>query len=161
MKSARLLIATASLFLCGGIGHWVGGAHIASSISQLTFLTVIIACVAFLMKNELGGPSLATAILLSQLSTHILLGSSAGSDLRMLSSHTIFGFASYLMATRIERTLASFIRTIEYLFAIFLPHFESIKLNVEDGSLRIQERKYIFNSLDAKQGLQLRAPPLN
>jgi len=112
------------------------------------------------MKNELGGPSLATAILLSQLSTHILLGSSAGSDLQMLSSHTIFGFSSYLMATRIERTLASFIRTIEYLVAIFLPQFEGIKLNVEEVSLRIQERKYVFNSLDVKQGLQLRAPPL-
>jgi hypothetical protein len=161
MKSARLLIATASLFLCGGIGHWVGGAHIASSISQLTFLAVIIACVAFLMKNELGGPSLATAILLSQLSTHILLGSSAGSDLRMLSSHTIFGFASYLVTTRIESTLASFISTIEHLLEIFLPQIEVFKLSVKEVSLIIQERSHIYNSLLSKQSLQLRAPPLN
>jgi hypothetical protein len=161
MKSARLLIATVSLFLCGGIGHWVGGAHIASSISQLTFLAVTFICVAFLIKKELGGPSLATAILLSQLSTHVLLGSSAGSDLQMLASHTIFGFASYLMTTRIESTLASFIRTIEYLFAIFLPKFERIKLAVKEVTLRTQERIYIFNSLLSKQSLQLRAPPLN
>lgn len=113
------------------------------------------------MKNELGGPSLATAILLSQLSTHILLGSSAGSDLRMLSSHTIFGFASYLATTRIESTLASFISTIEYLLEIFLPHIEVFKLSVKEVSLIIQERSHIYNSLLIKQSLQLRAPPLN
>jgi len=113
------------------------------------------------MKNELGGPSLATAILLSQLSTHILLGSSAGSDLQMLSSHTIFGFASYLLTTRIESTLASFLMTIEYLLALFLPRFELFRVHVRVLSLRIQERTYIFNSLFFKQSLQLRAPPLN
>ena len=119
------------------------------------------ACVAFLIKKELGGPSLATAILLSQLSTHMLLGSSAGSDMQMLGSHTIFGCASYLMITRIESTLASFIRTIEYLFTLFLPKFKVINLIVIKVSLRIQEKSYVFNSLVAHRSLQLRAPPIN
>ena len=121
----------------------------------MTFLIV-----SRLLKEELGGPGLALAVLIAQFSTHFLFAPSADSESLMLFSHIFFGIISYLFAAKTELLIFNFTSTISSFFSKFFISLSILRLEIQPSQLTTIQSDTPFLQFFVSTGVQLRAPPV-
>lgn len=98
--SSATALNSAALF-----AHHIAGGNTVSGTSLLSSLLVLVSISLLFSHSCFEGPRLGLLILLSQLFTHIVLGSNSGNSTSMVISHIVSGFLVYVFIARTDQSI--------------------------------------------------------
>ena len=116
MRLPRALAATAALWLSGIVAHGLAqGAFI--ELSRAFILTALIFLPTLMFMSKIAaGPALASAVTITQLVGHFILGGNSSSSNEMFATHVIVGIATYFLIKNLDELLNSIGEFVSFLF---------------------------------------------
>jgi hypothetical protein len=116
MRLPRALAATAALWLSGIVAHGLAqGTFI--ELSRVLILSVLIFLPTLMFMSKIAaGPALASAVTITQLVGHFILGGNSSSSHEMFATHVIVGIATYFLIKNLDELLNSIGEFVSFLF---------------------------------------------
>ena len=116
MRLPRALAATAALWLSGIVAHGLAqGAFIELSRAFILAALIFLPTLMFMSKIA-AGPALASAVTITQLVGHFILGGNSSSSNEMFATHVIVGIATYFLIKNLDELLNSIGEFVSFLF---------------------------------------------